>query len=249
MKILLSGALGKMGRAIMTEIEKHPSLSVCAFVDVGYESTDATHFDKMPSENVGADIIIDFSHHSAIFDIAEYAKKYGVPAVICTTGQTESEFECIKSLAEKVPVFFSANMSMGIALTVELAKKSAALFPDADIEIIEKHHSAKLDSPSGTALMLAQAIKSVRESLTLMLGRNGRRVREKNEVGIHAVRAGSIVGEHEVIIATEHEIITVSHAAQSRSVFADGAINASKWLIGKKCGLYTMQSLVNDRKD
>ncbi|MBR5538408.1 MAG: 4-hydroxy-tetrahydrodipicolinate reductase [Clostridia bacterium] len=249
MKILLSGALGKMGRVITAEIEKHQSLSVCAFVDVGYESTDTAHFDKMPKENVGADIIVDFSHHSAIFDIAEYAKKFSIPAVICTTGQTESEIECIKELSKEVPVFFSANMSMGIALTVELAKKSAALFPDADIEIIEKHHSAKLDSPSGTALMLAQAIKSVRENLTLMLGRNGRRVREKNEVGIHAIRAGSIVGEHEVILATEHEIITVSHAAMSRSVFADGAINASKWLIGKERGLYTMQSLVNDRKD
>lgn len=245
MKILLNGALGKMGRALMTEIEKDSSLSVCAFVDVGYDKTDGARFNKMPQENVGADIIIDFSHHSAIFEIAEYAVKYGIPTVICTTGQTESELECIKELAKKVPVFFSANMSMGIALTVELAKRSAALFPDADIEIIEKHHSAKLDSPSGTALMLAQAIKTVRNELTLMLGRNGRRVREKNEVGIHAVRAGSIVGEHEVIIATKHEIITVSHAAQSRSVFADGAINAAKWLIGKECGMYNMQSLVN----
>lgn len=245
MKVLLNGALGKMGRALLTEIEKDSAVTVSAFVDVGYETTDKTHFNKMPSNDVGADIIIDFSHHSAIFEIAEYAKEYNLPTVICTTGQTESELACIKELAKKVPVFFSANMSMGIALTVELAKRSAALFPDADIEIIEKHHSAKLDSPSGTALMLAQAIKSVRENLTLMLGRNGRRVREKNEVGIHAVRAGSIVGEHEVIIATEHEIITVSHTAQSRSVFASGAINAAKWLIGKECGMYSMQSLVN----
>lgn len=244
MKILLSGALGKMGKALLCEIEKDPSLSVCAFVDIGYKTADASHFNKMPSENVGADIIIDFSHHSAIFDIAEYAKKYSLPAVICTTGHTESEAQCIKELAKEVPVFFSANMSMGIALTVELAKRSAALLPDADIEIIEKHHSAKLDSPSGTALMLAEAIKSVRDSLTLMLGRSGRRVREKNEVGIHAVRAGSIVGEHEVILATQHEIITISHAASSRSVFADGAINAAKWLLDKPCGIYTMQSLV-----
>lgn len=246
MKILLNGALGKMGRAIMAETEKDSSLSICAFVDVGYESTDAAHFNKMPEDNVGADIIIDFSHHSAIFEIAEYAKKYSIPAVICTTGQTESELECINELAKNVPVFFSANMSMGIALTVELAKRSAAVLPHADIEIIEKHHSAKLDSPSGTALMLANAIKSVRENLTLMLGRSGRRVREKGEIGIHAVRAGSIVGEHEVILATEHEIITISHAASSRSVFADGALNAAKWLVEKKTGLYTMQSLISD---
>lgn len=246
MKILLNGALGKMGQALTEEAKKDPSLSFAAFADVGYTSTDGTHFAKMPSSDVGADVIVDFSHHSAIFDIAEYAKKYSLPTVICTTGHTEEETKCIEELAKCVPVFFSANMSMGIALTVELAKRSAAVLPDADIEIIEKHHSAKLDSPSGTALMLANAIRGVRKGLTLMLGRNGRHVREKDEIGIHAVRAGSIVGEHEVILATKHEIITISHSASSRSVFADGAINAAKWLCGKDAGMYTMQNLVND---
>ncbi len=246
MKILLNGALGKMGCVLREEAAKDPSLSFAALVDVGYIDTDDTHFAQMPNGSAGADVIIDFSHHSAIFDIAEYAKKYSLPTVICTTGHTEEEAKCIEELAKTVPVFFSANMSMGIALTVELAKRSAAVLPEADIEIIEKHHSAKLDSPSGTALMLANAIRSVRDGLTLMLGRNGRHVREKSEVGIHAVRAGSIVGEHEVILATKHEIISISHSASSRSVFADGAINAAKWLVTKSAGMYTMQSLVND---
>ena len=246
MKILLNGALGKMGKQIIAAVENSKELSFAGFVDKCFEAADETHFSSMPNEDIGADVIIDFSHHSSVFAISEYAKKFGTPVVICTTGHTASELECINELAKTVPVFFSANMSMGIALTVELAKKSASVFPNADIEIIEKHHSAKLDSPSGTALMLADAIRGVRENMTLMLGRSGRRVREKNEVGIHAVRAGSIVGEHEVIIATEHEIITVSHSASSRSVFADGAINAAKWLLGKESGLYTMQSLVNN---
>ena len=125
-----------------------------------------------------------------------------------------------------------------------MLKKSAEVLPDAEIEIIEKHHSAKLDAPSGTALMLANAIKSVRNSLTFMLGRSGRREREKNEIGIHAIRAGSIVGEHEVILATKNEIITVAHSAMSRSVFADGAIAAAKWIKGKPAGMYTMQDMI-----
>ncbi len=243
-KVLINGALGKMGRTLAETIEKDEALVATTLVDVGCGDTCGSCLAEMPKEDAGVDVIIDFSHHSSVFAVAEYAKKYGTPAVICTTGHTESELDAIKELAKCVPVFFSANMSMGIALTVELAKKSAMLMPDADIEIIEKHHSAKLDSPSGTALMLANAIKSVRSGLALMLGRSGRRVREKNEIGIHAVRAGSIVGEHEVILATEHEIVTISHSASSRSVFADGAVSAAKWLVGKPCGLYSMQDLV-----
>ncbi|MBQ6614324.1 MAG: 4-hydroxy-tetrahydrodipicolinate reductase [Clostridia bacterium] len=246
MKILLNGAHGKMGHQLLSVIERCPLMSAVCLVDKRFDETSERHFTTMPEKDVGAEVIIDFSHHSAIFDISEYAKKFSLPVVICTTGHTESELECIKKLSLCVPVFFSANMSMGIALTVELAKKSASLFHDADIEIIEKHHASKLDSPSGTALMLANAVKSVRDDTSLMLGRSGKRVRKKNEVGIHAVRAGSIVGEHEVIIATRHEIITISHTVSSRSVFADGAINAAKWLLKKDVGLYSMKDLVNN---
>lgn len=244
MKVILNGANGRMGKEVKAAIEKDGSMAIVATIDKSFELSTAVQMTNFPIYDIGADVIIDFSHHSAIVEVAEYAKKFNVPVVLCTTGQTEDELVKVHELAKKVPVFFSANMSMGVALLCELAKKSAEVLPDADIEIIEKHHSAKLDAPSGTALMLANAIKSVREKLTLMLGRSGRREREKNEIGIHAVRAGSIVGEHEVILATKNEIITVSHSAMSRSVFADGALAAAKWVKGKAAGLYTMQDLI-----
>lgn len=244
MNIILNGANGRMGKEIRAALEKNSDMGIVAAIDPGFELANAIQMANFPVYDIGADAIIDFSHHSAINAVADYAEKFNVPVVLCTTGQTEEEMARVNELAKKVPVFFSANMSMGVALLCELAKKSAEVLPDAEIEIIEKHHSAKLDAPSGTALMLANAIKSVREKLTFMLGRSGRRERDKNEIGIHAVRAGSIVGEHEVILATKNEIITVSHSAMSRSVFADGAIAAAKWIKGKSAGLYTMQDLI-----
>lgn len=246
MNVILNGANGRMGKEVLAAIEKDENLGIIGAIDPGYELVNAVQMTDFPIYDIGADVIIDFSHHSAIGAVAEYAEKFNVPVVLCTTGQTDEEMARINELAKKVPVFFSANMSMGVALLCELAKKSASVFPDADIEIIEKHHSAKLDAPSGTALMLANAIKAVRENLTFMLGRSGRRAREKNEIGIHAVRAGSIVGEHEVIVATKNEIITVSHSAMSRSVFADGAIAAAKWVCDKGAGLYAMQDMIKN---
>ncbi len=244
MNVILNGANGRMGKEVRNAIEKDGSLGIIAAIDKNYELVNAVQMTDFPIYDIGADVIIDFSHHAAIYEVAEYAEKFNVPVILCTTGQTDEELAEIQSLAAKVPVFFSANMSMGVALLCELAKKSASVLPDAEIEIIEKHHSAKLDSPSGTALMLANAIRSVRDKLTLMLGRSGRQAREKNEIGIHAVRAGSIVGEHEVMFATKNEIITVSHSAMSRSVFADGAIAAAKWIKGKPAGMYTMQDMI-----
>ncbi len=244
MNIILNGANGRMGKEVRAAIEKSGDMAIIAAIDKSFEVSTAIQMPNFPAYDIGADVIIDFSHHSAISEVAEYATKWGIPVILCTTGQTEEELAKVNDLAKKVPVFFSANMSIGVALLCELAKKSAAVFPDADIEIIEKHHSAKLDAPSGTALMLANAIKSVRENLTFMLGRSGRREREKNEIGIHAIRAGSIVGEHEIIVATKNEIITLAHSALSRSVFADGAICAAKWICGKPAGIYTMQDMI-----
>lgn len=244
MNVILNGACGRMGKEVIAAIEKADDLTLLCSIDPFFTESNEKQLTAFPAYDIGADVIIDFSHHTAIGAVAEYAEKFGTAVVVCTTGQTEEELERIHALAKKVPVFFSANMSVGVALLCELAKKSAAVFPDADIEIIEKHHSAKLDAPSGTALMIAQAIKTVREGLTMMLGRSGRHVREKNEIGIHAVRAGSIVGEHEVIVATKNEIITVSHSAMSRCVFADGAIAAAKWLCGKEAGFYSMQNMI-----
>lgn len=244
MNIILNGANGRMGKEVRAAIEKSEDMGIVAAIDKSFELVTAIQMTAFPIYDIGADVIIDFSHHAAIYDVSEYAEKFNIPVILCTTGQTEEELAEIQSLSTKVPVFFSANMSMGVALLCELAKKSASVLPDAEIEIIEKHHSAKLDAPSGTALMLANAIKKVRDKLTFMLGRSGRQARDKNEIGIHAVRAGSIVGEHEVMFATKNEIITVSHSAMSRCVFADGAIAAAKWIKGKSAGMYTMQDMI-----
>ncbi len=191
------------------------------------------------------DIIIDFSHHSAIKALAEFAVKENLPLVVATTGHTEEEIELIKNAAKHIPVFYSANMSLGVALLVELAKTAARAMPDAEIEIIEKHHNRKLDAPSGTALMIANSIKQVRPKSTFTLGRSGMAKRTPSEIGIHAVRMGNIVGEHEVIIGTETQTITLKHEAHSRALFAEGAVVAAEFLVKQPAGLYTMNDIIN----
>ena len=150
----------------------------------------------------------------------------------------------IAEAATKIPVFFSKNMSLGIALLCELAKTTAATFPDADIEIVEAHHNRKLDAPSGTALMLAEAIETVRAGLHRVLGRSGMKKREKNDIGIHAIRMGNVIGRHEVIIGTDTQTLTLTHEAHDRALFAEGAIAAGLFLLGKEPGFYTMQDMV-----
>lgn len=191
------------------------------------------------------DCIIDFSHHSCIEGILSFAKERGIPTVVATTGHTEDEIARIHEAAKHIPVFFSANMSLGVALLVELAKKVAAAMPEAEIEIIEKHHDRKLDAPSGTALMIANGIREVRPASYTKLGRSGQGKRTKEEIGIHAIRMGNIVGEHEVIVGTDNQTITIKHEAHSRALFAEGALAAADFLVGKDAGLYDMKSIVN----
>ena len=241
MKIIVNGACGHMGR------------EVCRIVNEGNQSdTIVARVDKMGGDGMltsiydysgEADIIIDFSHHTASVELARYASEKHIPIVIATTGHDESELEAINEASNNVAVFMSANMSLGVALLVELAKKTAKVFPDADIEIVEKHHNRKLDAPSGTALMIAKAIAEVRKGIKFVYGRAGQQKREENEIGIHAVRGGNIVGEHEVIVCTDTQVITLKHEAQSRSLFAEGALAAASFLIGKKPGLYSMQDI------
>ncbi len=190
------------------------------------------------------DCIIDFSHHAGTHALLEFACKRQIPVVLATTGHTEDEKALIDDAAKRIPLFHSANMSLGIALLVELAKMTAKTFPDADIEIIEKHHNRKLDAPSGTALLLANAIKAVREKATFVFGRSGQAKREKEEIGIHAIRMGNVVGEHEVIVGTDTQTITLKHEAHSRSLFAEGALAAAEYLIGKPAGLYDMKTMI-----
>lgn len=240
MKIIVNGAGGHMGR------------EVCRLAEVSEDNTVVARVDKFGGEEMlqnindfkgDADVIIDFSHHTASPELVKFAVERQIPIIIATTGHDDAELETIYEASKKVAVFMSANMSLGVALLVELAKKTARVFPEADIEIIEKHHNRKLDAPSGTALMIAKAIEEVRRGVKFVFGRGGQQKREPNEIGIHAVRGGNIVGEHEVIVCTDAQIITLKHEAQSRSLFAEGAIAAASFLVGKGAGLYSMQDI------
>ncbi len=200
-------------------------------------------------EEVDAEVIIDFSHHATAGDITDLAANLGIPIVIATTGHTEAELSEIKSAAKRVPIFFAANMSVGVALLCDLAKRAAAAFPDADIEIVERHHTRKLDAPSGTALTLAKEICEVRPEAYISTGRSGRSPRDKNEIGIQSIRIGNVVGDHEIQIATAAETITLKHEAHSRALFAEGAIVAAEFIIGKSAGIYGMKDMIASSKE
>ena len=204
-------------------------------------------FDEVPPCE-GIDCIIDFSHHSCVYSLLDFAKAQKLPTVVCTTGHTEDELEYIRSAAKEIPVFFSANMSLGVALLVELAKKAVSAMPEANIEIIEKHHNRKIDAPSGTALMIANALIEERPEAYTNLGRSGLGKRTREEIGIHAIRMGNIVGEHEVIIGTNNQTITLKHEAHSRALFAEGALAAASFLLGMPEGLYDMKSILTENK-
>lgn len=253
MNILLSGINGFMGKEVVKIINQTEGLTLVGGVDVNADENCAVPcvktFDEVNekiAKNCDIDCIIDFSHHSATNDLINFAVKNKLPLVLATTGQTPEEKEVILNAAKSIPLFYSANYSLGVALLVELAKKTAAAFPDAEIEIIEKHHDRKVDAPSGTALMIADAIKTVRPETFVHTGRSGQGKREKNEIGIHAIRMGNIVGEHEVIIGTANQQITLKHEAFNRSLFAEGAVSAVKFLQGKPIGHYDMTDIVKN---
>ena len=190
--------------------------------------------------------MIDFSHHSALEGLLAYAVRTGTPLVVCTTGHTEEELAQMKEAAKKAPIFFSRNMSLGINLLISLCRRAAAtLGEDFDIEIIEKHHNQKLDAPSGTALMIADAICEDGEHPYVYDRHAERRKRARGEIGLHAVRGGNIVGEHEVMFCGQNETVTLSHSAASREVFATGALRAAHFMQGKGAGLYNMDDVVN----
>ena len=190
------------------------------------------------------DGVIDFSHHTAVGGLMDFCIAKNLPVVVATTGQTPEEKEMISEAAKQIPVFFSANMSIGVALVAELAKKAASVFPDANIEIVEKHHNQKLDVPSGTALLLAHRIQEALTDTVLLVGRHENGKRTAKEIGIHSLRLGNEVGTHEIIIATGSETITLKHEAESRSLFANGALAAVKFMEGKAAGLYSMRDII-----
>ena len=244
MKIIVNGAGGRMGNVLCSLIEKSDGKEIAAKVSAEFESDPTSLVFKSIGEFDGeADMIIDFSHHSATNEICDYAVKRSLPIIISTTGQTEEELLKIEETSKSVPVFKSGNMSLGVALIGCLAKIAAKAFPEADIEIIEKHHNRKLDVPSGTALLLADQIKSVRPESTYNIGRHENGKRTKEEIGIHSVRMGNEVGTHEIIFATDSQVITITHKAENRDLFAEGALSAADFLIKKGAGYYNMDDM------
>jgi len=245
MRIILCGYGGHMGREVRTCAERDGNSEIVAGVDpmIPAEGICVPSFAECGTD---ADVIIDFSHHSMTGALLDYAEAKGLPVVLATTGQTEEEKARIRQAAGKIPVFLAANYSLGIAALTDLVKRAAALYPDGEIEIVEQHHDRKLDAPSGTALALFNAVKEVRPAAEANCGRSGQGKRTKDEVGIHAIRMGNIVGVHEVMIGTQNERITLKHEAFSRGVFAEGSIRAAAFLVGKPAGMYDMKDLLGD---
>ena len=239
MRAILCGANGAMGKLIDGIL----GAEVVGRVSIDGENGVPKTFAELGA--VGGDMLIDFSHHTAIADVLRYAEENGCAAVIGTTGHTEEEKALIYAAAKRIPVFYSGNMSLGIAVLCRLAKQAASFFPDADIEIVETHHIRKVDAPSGTALMLFNAIKEVRPEATAHPGRAGEGKRTKEEIGISSLRMGNVVGVHEIHICTPTQSLTLRHDAITRGMLADGAVDAARFMEGKPAGLYNMESLLS----
>lgn len=251
-KVAVCGACGKMGANILTLLEDDDeAVAVCGVDPCGGSALVKTvaSFSALPTAGESKpDVIIDFSSPAALSDELDYAVKNNVPVVIGSTGFSAEQLKQIDDASEKVAVFRTANFSLGVNLLCKLVRQAAETLGEKfDIEIIEKHHSQKVDAPSGTALMLAESANAAfGGSKPYVNGREGKCGKRGNEIGLHAVRGGTIVGEHEVDFCGEDEIVTLSHSARSKKVFASGAIKAAKWLAGKGAGMYNMGDLLAD---
>ena len=248
--IILSGCNGKMGRVITDIVNKRNDAAIVAGVDLDISQNGPFPvFNSFSDITVDADVIIDFSNPAVLNNLLDFAKAKKLGIVVATTGFSDEQIEAIKAASVEIPVFFSFNMSLGINLLAELCRKAATILEGFDIEIIEKHHNQKIDAPSGTAILLANEINDeLNGKMTYEYDRHSKREkRTATEIGIHAVRGGTIVGEHEVIFAGRDEIITLSHSARSKEVFAVGAVNAAFFLNGKAPALYSMKELVLEK--
>lgn len=241
MRAVVCGANGAMGRLICDIL----GCEVVGRVSIDGENGVPKTFSGLGQ--VEADVVIDFSHHSAVADVLDYAAQTGAAAVIGTTGHTPEEKALIARAAETIPVFCSGNMSLGIAVLCRLARQAAACFPEADIEIVEVHHTRKVDAPSGTALMLFNAIREVRPQAAANCGRAGEGRRTREEIGISSLRMGNVVGVHEVHICTGTQTLTLKHEAVTRAMLADGAVDAARFMEGRKPGLYGMEDILGER--
>lgn len=249
MRIIVNGALGRMGSEVIAAIERGfgdarlagaaDSFSAGESLSCGVKTARA-----LVDIEESADCVIDFSDARATGEVCDFARSRAIPAVIASTGQTPDEIGMIHALSRSVPVFFSANMSLGAALLGDLVRRAAAVFSDADIEIVETHRAGKSDAPSGTALMLADQVIGVRPGANPVYGHTGHGKRKKDDIGIHSVRMGNAAGSHTVYIASDSQVLVLSHTVQSRSVFAEGALRAAEFLIGRTPGLYSVNDLL-----
>ncbi|MDU3724877.1 MAG: 4-hydroxy-tetrahydrodipicolinate reductase, partial [Clostridium celatum] len=243
----LSGCCGKMGTVIRNVINEFPNLKIEAGIDKFPKEIGIPVFKNPLDVDIEYDVLLDFSRSDALYDLIELTKLTQKPIVLCSTGYTDKDLNYIKDASTTLPIFKSANMSLGVNLINSLLKKiTPLLYGNYDIEIIEKHHNQKVDAPSGTALLLADSIRdSIKEETNYINGRHGQKKREKNEIGIHAIRGGSIVGDHDVIFAGTGEVIELSHKAISRDVFAIGSLKACEYMSNiTTAGLYNMEDVL-----
>ena len=246
LRVIISGYSGSMGKVLTKCANEDSELEIVCGASKDDLDVPFKTYQKMSEVEELADVIIDFSHHSTIEDTLSYAIKTKTPIVIATTGFNDEELTKIKKASNIIPIFHSSNMSLGVNVLVKLVKEAAKSLNGFDIEIIEKHHNKKLDAPSGTAVMIANGVKEVLPDSEYIYGRHGRSdKRSSNEIGIHAIRGGTIVGEHTTIFAGHDEVVEIKHSAQSKDIFAKGAIAAAKFLVKQEAGYYNMNNMLN----
>ncbi len=250
MNILIYGIAGTMGKIVLATAKNHSNEMGIIGVDKFANQSDfnVPVYTSLNEVTEKIDCIIDFSAKAALNDILSYSVKNNVPCVLCTTGYDETDINAINEASKKVAVFRSGNMSLGVNALVKLVEEASKLLGAvSDVEIIEQHHNKKVDAPSGTAIMLADAVKSQIDGLNVVNGREGQcGKRTKNEIGMHAVRGGTIVGKHEVMFIMNNEVVTLKHESENKGIFAEGAVHAAEWMVGKPAGLYNMQNVLFD---
>lgn len=245
MKIILVGATGAMGK-VVSEVVLNSEHEIVCGISSKDQMCDYPIYNDFSKIDKKADVIIDFSVPNNLENILTYAKKVNIPVVLATTGYSKEDDELINTVSRDIPILKSGNMSLGVNLMKNLVSEMTKVLNDFDIEIVEAHHNKKVDAPSGTAKMLLESVESERNINKVVYGREGKdQKREKNDVGIHSIRGGSIVGEHTVIFAGEDELVEIKHTALSKKIFANGAIDAANYLLDKTNGLYTMDNVIN----
>lgn len=250
-KVIINGCNGAMGQVLNKVIGEMEDIEIVAGIDKNIDRFKNNYpvYSHILNYEGKADVVIDFSNPTSVEGVLEYGVKTSTPLVIATTGLTPENLESLNKASKSIPIFHSYNTSLGVNVLVSLVKKAAAILSESfDIEIIEKHHNKKIDAPSGTAYMIANAInEELNNSMEFIYGREGKDAkRTKNEIGIHAVRGGTIPGEHTVIFAGMDEIVEVKHTALSKNIFAQGAVKAAKYIINKSNGIYDMNDIIKE---